>query len=394
MQGQPKNLQSALVAVQPNTGRVLAYYGGESGTDFDYAGVNVVNGVETGGHNPGSSFKIYTLAAALKQNISMQSHWDASKDNDNGRKISNAGRVGNQLICPNAGKWCTLEQSTIQSYNVPFYWITKQIGPDKVVDAAKAAGIATMWTDSRQAVDLTKVSSGSEVAPSKFDNEIGFGQYPVTVLDHANGIATFANGGTFLKAHFVVRVEKKDPSTGKYVIAGSEKLNPQRKFDQAQIDDILATLQKIPSTGSHKFDLSDGRPAAAKTGTWELNNTSDQNGDAWTIGAIPQVAAASWIGTNTKNRTAIVDKDGANIGGSGLPGLVWKTFMDAVTKSMQVADFPPAQNTGDASVGNGIQPAAQTNNNQNNPAQGTCLFPGFCTTNPGNGNGNGNGRNN
>jgi membrane peptidoglycan carboxypeptidase len=389
MQGQPKNLQSALVAVQPSTGRVLAYYGGEKGTDFDYAGVNVVNGVTTGGHAPGSSFKIYTLAAGLKENISMQSYWDATKDKDGPVTISNAGRVGNQIICHP----CTLDQSTVQSYNVPFYWIAKKIGPQKVVEAAKAAGIQTMWSNDLKAVDLTS-ANGLAQASDVFDSHVGFGQYPITVLDHANGLATLANGGKYLKAHFVVKVEKKNPVTGKYELAGAEKLNPQRKFDQGQVDDILHTLQKIPGTGSHQFSLADGRPAAAKTGTWELNSSSDQNGDAWTIGATPQVAAASWIGTNTSKREAIVDKNGANIGGSALPGQVWKKFMDAALNGQQIEQFPPAANTGDVNAGDTAAPTQNTTDqNQptnNNPA--CVLFPASCTTTNGNGNGNGNGR--
>ena len=36
-EGEPKNLRQALVAVDPETGGVLAYYGGASGTGFDYA---------------------------------------------------------------------------------------------------------------------------------------------------------------------------------------------------------------------------------------------------------------------------------------------------------------------------------------------------------------------
>ena len=38
MYGQPANLQAALVAVEPGTGRVLAYYGGHDGKGNDYAG--------------------------------------------------------------------------------------------------------------------------------------------------------------------------------------------------------------------------------------------------------------------------------------------------------------------------------------------------------------------
>ena len=38
MNEQPANLQAALVAVEPGTGRVLAYFGGHDGKGADYAG--------------------------------------------------------------------------------------------------------------------------------------------------------------------------------------------------------------------------------------------------------------------------------------------------------------------------------------------------------------------
>ena len=36
-------------------------------------------------------------------------------------------------------------------------------------------------------------------------------------LEHANGVATLANDGTYHKAHFVQSVKKRDEKTGKFV---------------------------------------------------------------------------------------------------------------------------------------------------------------------------------
>jgi membrane peptidoglycan carboxypeptidase len=80
LRGQPADWQAALVAVEPGTGRVLAYYGGNSGTGADYAGwYTDANGdtVGYGQHPPGSSFKVYDLAEALRQGVSLTSIWDS-----------------------------------------------------------------------------------------------------------------------------------------------------------------------------------------------------------------------------------------------------------------------------------------------------------------------------
>ena len=65
---QQRNMKNALIAVDPSSGGVLAYYGGPNGDDYagkkdyyDYAGL--------GSAAPGSSFKPYTLAAQLTQTL-------------------------------------------------------------------------------------------------------------------------------------------------------------------------------------------------------------------------------------------------------------------------------------------------------------------------------------
>ncbi len=67
---QPKVLGAAAVSVQPGTGQVKAYYGGEGGFGGFDAAVH--------SHPPGSSFKAYALAEAISQGISIKSVWNGS----------------------------------------------------------------------------------------------------------------------------------------------------------------------------------------------------------------------------------------------------------------------------------------------------------------------------
>lgn len=384
MEGQPEHLMAALVAIDPKNGRVIAYYGGDSGVGIDYAGTNWVGGKLVGGHSPGSSFKIYTLAAALRENYSINSYWDAAKIEDGTFKISNAGR---DAAC-NGTTICTLEDSTIQSYNVPFYWITKAIGPDKVVAAARDAGIRNMWTDSGELVELPKVKDVRQVAPAKFGTQVGYGQYAVTVLDHTNGVATLANRGVYNRAHFVVKVERKNAETGKWVPAGGEKVKGQRVLDTNKVDDEVSVLERI-STGGGR-GLGDGRPAAAKTGTWELNSKSKDNGDAWTVGFTPQVASAVWVGSKKERKPLVYYPKGsrtlAKVQGSNLPGAIWKRFMNEVHRNLPVERFADRKNTGDPDISAGVPGAAPSPDKK----QDGCLIPFLCPT-PGDGNQGGGG---
>ncbi|MFG1949643.1 transglycosylase domain-containing protein [Micromonospora sp. NPDC048830] len=353
---QPANLMAAVVSVDPKTGRVLAYYGGDSGADFDYAGKNTdSNGNLTGGHPPGSSFKVYTLAAAINDGISVKSHWDATPFKPKGFKneVQNAGRGAG--VC---GKWCTLEESTIRSYNVPFYHVTEKIGPAKVVDIARAAGVTTMWTTSDnppKPVDLTK-KKGEDVAPSPFYHVIGYGQYPVTVLDHANGLATLANDGKYNKAHFVVKVEQQDQNTGKWKLVGGERLRPQQRIRSDVAKEVTAVLKQIP--GPNNRSLENGREAAGKTGTWEYD--SDDNAHAWMVGYTPQIATAVWVGSKNPKKPEIRDKNGKDIGGSALPGAIWQRYMNAALDGRDKESLPSVTGMGDQDAGNGTQPPPPT----------------------------------
>jgi membrane peptidoglycan carboxypeptidase len=377
---------AAAVSIDPTTGRVIAYYGGENGTGTDYAGYNWEGGKRTGGHSPGSSFKIYTLAAALREGISFQTLWDASKVKDPPFTLSNANRV------PSCKTSCTLEDSTKQSYNVPFYWLTKAIGPDKVVDAARLAGVHWMWgsdPDKPDAFDLS-TRDPKELAPGDFISHVGFGQYPVTVLGHANGVATFAARGVYREAHFVVEVKQKD-AKGQWKKVNGEKVVPKQVFEPSQVDDITAVLEDYPGKGP----LSGGRQSARKTGTWEQKAGSAENGDAWMVGYTPQIATAVWVG-NVKGREALKyapnisnPKSLTRVQGGNLPAEIWKRFMDEAHKGLPEKVFPDRKNTGrdDHPAANGTSPT---------PALPNCPFPitipGVCTEPPrGGGPGNGGG---
>jgi membrane peptidoglycan carboxypeptidase len=330
MFGQPANLQDALVAVEPGTGRVLAYYGGHDGKGADYGGFyydQKGDATGVGRFPPGSSFKVYTLAAALKSGISLNSYWQWTPHDMQGR--TGKAQIRNASTCPsdkNKSGVCSLLDSTVASLNVPFYGLTLSVTPAKVLEMARDAGIDYMWTDDRARQDLTQVKDMSQITPGKFDTILGIGQYPVTVMDHANGLATFAANGLRAQAHFVKEVKKGDA-----LLYGETlpKPNQQKIMKQQAIDDLDYALSKISSAKVPNI----GWDTAGKTGTWEYNNSATENGNAWMVGYTKKLAAAVWVGNKDKEQ-ALRDKNNKIVWGSTIPANIWQSFMANATKAL------------------------------------------------------------
>jgi membrane peptidoglycan carboxypeptidase len=334
VRGQPKNWQAALVAVEPGTGRVLGYYGGTNGSGADYAGWYYdADGNPTGygQHPPGSSFKVYDLAEALHQNISPKSHWDSPPV----KEFPNSGRTNGSPNGPvrNAGTApcqpdCMLWQATAASLNVTFFDLTEHLGVGNVLDMARHAGVESMWANvagQNQPVRVDLRDKNGQDAASQFSTEVGIGQYGITVLDHANGMATFAAGGKRAQAHFVKSVTRGGDTVYAEKIAPSEV-----GLDQEQIDELNWTLQKVTAS-----QLNNGWDVAGKTGTWQHGTSTTENAHAWMVGYTRALAAAVWLGTTDGG--PLVTKDGGHdVFGANYPGAIWRQFMTQALAAMKL----------------------------------------------------------
>ncbi|MEU7824070.1 transglycosylase domain-containing protein [Catellatospora sp. NPDC049133] len=337
----PKNVTAAAVSINPQTGAVLAYYGGMDGTTYDKAGRNGEGGPFVGGgHSPASSFKIYTLAAAVQAGISVESHWDPTDFYPKGSKtkIRNAGRDGADAGCHTN---CTLKLMAQKSYNVPFYKVTEKIGPAAVMDMAAKAGVTMIWDDGNKAYDLTK-KKGSEVP---LGPHVGFGQYPITVLDHASGIATFAANGIYNKPHFIAKVERKVTEDGKSVwkpVPGTgPKIKGKQTIDPKVVGEVNAVLKNY---GGNKLN---SRDSVSKSGTWQAGNKwAGQNSSAWYVGYTPQIATAVWVGNYAGESRPITDRSGNKIGSGDLPKDIWVGFMNKANELLKFGPKPIEQGCG------------------------------------------------
>lgn len=403
LSGQPSNLQAALVAVEPKTGRVMAYYGNDKGSDFDYAGIYqdpiLGDGSWSGGsHPPGSTFKVYTLAAALQAGISVDSWWYGPKSRDFPKEDRVKGKLGPIVnagsSCPSG---CPLWKGLQQSMNTVFFAVGEKVGAAKVLDVAHAMGINNLWANDKtkltgDRIALTGSHPGADLVPSKFSTELSIGQFSTTVLDNATGVATIAAGGVAAQSHFVLRVTRGAQTVYQEQIKqnslSSIGITPEMINDEQW--SMRQVLDANAGNGDKGVMLGGGREAGGKTGTWQLGNDNNENGHAWFVGFTPgQLATAVWVGNASKEQ-ALRTKSGQKVFGATLPGPIWKKFMDAALKKYPKVGFAPKVGVGDVTAGELASPApvvtapnpADNNNQGQNNNPNNCLIPAFCPSTP------------
>lgn len=370
---------AALVSINPATGEVIAYYGGN---DKNYTQLDMANTP----HPAGSSFKPYVFAAGLEympSKIGLNSIYDGttSPQTIEGFQVHNA--EGD--TCDNP---CTVKSAMTNSLNVVFYMMGSQVGSSRVRDAALQAGIApTMYNPLDGKMEPSLLHPG-EAAP---EGGIAIGQYPVRPIDQAQGYATFANNGNYIPAHFVKRVTDNTGVTlFQFDVAPKPAFGNDPANSQAIAKTVSDSLTDIAK--SSFFPLAKNRPADAKTGTQDykapngLGLNLNYNSDGWTVGYTPQVVTAVWFGHfdnpgptfGAGNNPGPGPKTGYNVFGREDPGQIWKTYMDSYLNAQPVMQFPttPADIGGswdfihnvDASTEN--QPPANPQQQPTGPQQG------------------------
>ena len=322
LKAQPKGLQAALVALDPKTGGVRAYYGGDRGRGYyDYA-------VAT--HPAASTFKPIVLAAALREGIGYKSRWDGSSPRVFPDRMGVPLKNHDNLQCAN----CTLEAAMVDSLNTPFYAVTEQIGADKVRDMAVDLGIPARYNGKTSMVDVK-----GDPTPGKTRAEIAIGRYPVAPGDLASVYATFAANGV-RNDRFFVETARASDNRLLWTAApkGTTVLDPRMAADVSTVLGAVVKGDKVVP----------GRPAAGKTGTQAWGNTKD-NQDAWMAGYTPDLAAAVWIGKAVPG--PIRDGDGNPISGENVPARLWRDFVQQSLQGKPKTSLPKPAHVGRTDVG-------------------------------------------
>ncbi|HMB52083.1 MAG TPA: penicillin-binding transpeptidase domain-containing protein, partial [Thermoanaerobaculia bacterium] len=277
-----------LVAIEPGTGHIKAMV---SSSKYETSKFNLA---AQGHRQPGSTFKTFVLATAIKQGIDPYQTYYTSRPLD--------------LDLPEWGHWevhtadegyqgtINLQQATVASDNTVFAQLDLDIGPENVAETAKSMGIET---------ELDGIPAEG----------IGGLRIGVSPLEMASAYATLANGGI---ARNPIAIRRVVFPSGR--IDRPENPDPKRVVPEAAAYEVTRLLHDNITGGTGTAAYTGCAGQAGKTGT------TDEYTDAWFAGFQPNLATAVWVGYPQSNEIQMTSVHGSTVFGGTFPAQIWNSL--------------------------------------------------------------------
>ena len=339
---------TASVSVETGTGRIVAMAQNRTfdqsenpppgstsvnyNTDRDYGG--------SSGFQPGSTYKVFTLAEWLEQGYSLGDHVDGrvytGEDVDlDGEpdevKIWNVAEDFQATCGGVVGLWevknsgtdqertiddISVQQAVITSQNTAFAAMASQLDLCGIRDVAEDFGVHR--ADGEELLFVpSSILGTNEIAP----------------LTMAAAYAGIANGGVYCSPIAIDRVLIRK--------TGEELTVPESLCSQAVAPEIanamVHAMKGVVAYGTGAAaNPNDGTPLAGKTGT------TDQQLHTWMTGFSSEVATATWVG----NVVGLTPQRGKSVNGRAVSTIrhaVWREVMTEVNKHYEGQDFAKAE---------------------------------------------------
>ncbi len=256
-------VDGAMVAIHPETGKILALSGGFS---FEQSSFNRATQAE---RQPGSAFKPFIYAAALENGFSAASIVNDAPIVESDPIAEQDWRPKNDNAKFNGPTRLRVALTT--SKNLVSIRLLKQLGIDKAIDF------------------LTKAGFKKDSLPNGLSLSLGTNH--ITPLELAAAYCTFANSGFKIEPYIIEKIVNyngEEVYNAKHPIAAQDA---PRAMSEETAYIITSILQDVVSKGASKRAASLNRSdIAGKTGT-----TNDQH-DAWFAGYNKEMVAVSWVG--------------------------------------------------------------------------------------------------
>ena len=320
---------AAITMIEPGTGNILAMTqnrewgtSGRGKTTYNYNTDRAHGG--TIGMQAGSTFKVFTLAAALEAGIAPTEYIASPSPNTfEGFVNCETGAPFGPVTVRNSTGQGTFDmaRATAFSINTYFMALEERTGLCRPAEIAESMGVF--------------LGSGEPLlrVPS-----FTLGTMEVTPLAMANAYATFSAHGLYCIPRSILEIRDRDNRS--LPVPGTDC---RQTVTPDVADGVAALLTGVvdgPISGRTGMAMSlADRPAAGKTGT------TNESAAVWFAGFTPDIAAAAWVGdprggfAHPMKDITINGKYYSQVFGSTLPGPIWKQAMTAAAVGTEPSQF-------------------------------------------------------
>ncbi len=300
--GFPQAPSGAVVSIDPRTGSIRAMASSARYADLKF------NLAAQGKRQPGSTFKIMGLMAAVREGVDPDSTSYTSR-----RLKFTDPRWGPIDVSTYADSYpgrITLARATLSSDNSVYQQLALDIGPEKVKQTARDMGIKSKLNG--------------------YPGEVLGGlEQGVSPLEMANAYATIASGGWRSRPKAITKVTRPDGKVDDF-----SQPRRHKAFADGVTLEVTRLLEQNIQRGTGKA-AAIGCPAGGKTGT------TDAHKDAWFVGFTPRLSTSVWVGYPDRGLEMQTLYRGGPVAGGTFPAEIWGDYMRVATRGRCVA-FPSA----------------------------------------------------
>ena len=361
---------AAITMIEPGTGDITVMtqnreWGttGKGKTTYNYNVNRAMGG--TIGMQAGSTFKVFTIAAALESGIAPTEYISSpSPKTFTGFVNCETGAQFPPVTVRNSTSSGTFDMARGAAYSVNTYFMAleERIGLCRPAEIAESLGVFR-----GNGEPLPRVPSFT------------LGSIEVTPLQMANAYATIANHGSYCKPRSILEIRDRNGHT-----VPVPPVDCHQVLSRNVADGTAAILTGvidggIPGRTGARMALADRRPAAGKTGT------TNDSAAVWFLGFTPDLAAAVWVGdprggyAYPMKAVTINGRYYSQVFGGTLPGPIWKASMDAALQGRPITQFDLVNQWGLKAAN--VAPLT-SGGLATNPTGAVAFDPGASTTTP------------
>jgi len=294
-------LRIGVASVRPETGEVVAMYGGA-----DYLENQLNNATQMIGQ-AGSTFKPFALAAGLENEVTLATTFSGKNKTMVGTyEVINYGDKS-------FGDRITMLKATQDSVNSAYVELANTVGLETVFNAAKRAGIPADAVGMEPNLAFT------------------LGTTSPHVVDIAAAYATFASRGLQVAPSYINTI-----TTGSGDILYKLNPKPVQAFSTDIADTVNYALQTVVEVGTGKAAKGLGRPVAGKTGT------TNDNKSALFAGYTPELSTAVMFvkdGPDGQPMTLAGTGGMRSVTGGSYPARIFTAYMKGALRDLPVQKF-------------------------------------------------------